>query len=64
MFPSRKKLKKVFLGRDMDLSQEEIEERFQTLSYLKIHPRAREENKREIQRTKEEFRAFLEKIEE
>lgn len=37
--------KKVFLGRDVDMSQEEIEERLKTLSYLKIHPRDREENK-------------------
>lgn len=38
-------MKKVFLGRDVDMSQEEIEERLKTLSYLKIHPRDREENK-------------------
>ena len=37
--------KKMFLGRDVDMTQEEIEERFKTLSYLKIHPRDREENK-------------------
>ena len=37
--------KKVFLGRDVDMTQEEIEERLKTLSYLKIHPRDREENK-------------------
>ncbi|MCI9046909.1 MAG: molecular chaperone HscC [Hungatella sp.] len=38
-------MKKVFLGRDVDMTQEEIEERLKTLSYLKIHPRDREENK-------------------
>ncbi len=37
--------KKVFLGQDVDMTQEEIEERLKTLSYLKIHPRDREENK-------------------
>jgi molecular chaperone HscC len=37
--------KKVFLGRDVDMTEEEIEERLKTLSYLKIHPRDREENK-------------------
>ena len=37
--------KKVFLGRDVDMTPEEIEERLKTLSYLKIHPRDREENK-------------------
>lgn len=38
-------VKKVFKGRNVDLSEEEIKERFETLSYLKIHPRDREENK-------------------
>jgi len=38
-------MKKVFLGRDVDMTEEEIEERLKTLSYLKIHPRDREENK-------------------
>lgn len=38
-------MKKVFLGRDVDMTPEEIEERLKTLSYLKIHPRDREENK-------------------
>ncbi len=37
--------RKVFLGQDVDMSEEEIEERLKTLSYLKIHPREREENK-------------------
>lgn len=37
--------KKVFLGREVDMTQEEIEERLKTLSYLKIHPKEREENK-------------------
>lgn len=40
-----KQLKQVFGGKDLDMTPEEIEERFQTLSYLKIHPRDREENK-------------------
>ena len=38
-------MKKVFFGRDVDMTPEEIEERLKTLSYLKIHPRDREENK-------------------
>lgn len=37
--------KQVFRGRDVDMTDEEIQERLQTLSYLKIHPRDREENK-------------------
>lgn len=42
---TQKVTKQVFRGRDVDLSEEEIQERFETLSYLKIHPRDREENK-------------------
>lgn len=98
---TQKVMKKVFLGRDVDMTPEEIEERLKTLSYLKIHPRDREENKYllmrgervyeeslgddrffaeaairkfekalnsydngEIERAKEEFRKFLEKMEE
>ncbi len=98
---TQKVMKKVFLGRDVDMTQEEIEERLKTLSYLKIHPRDREENKYlllrgeriyeesigddrffaeaairkfekalnsydngEIERAKEEFKKFLEKMEE
>ena len=37
--------KQVFRGRDVDMTDEEIQERLKTLSYLKIHPRDREENK-------------------
>ena len=37
--------KKVFKGQNVDMTEEEIKERFETLSYLKIHPRDREENK-------------------
>lgn len=37
--------RQVFRGRDVDMTEEEIKERFETLSYLKIHPRDREENK-------------------
>lgn len=37
--------KQVFRGRDVDMTDEEIKERLETLSYLKIHPRDREENK-------------------
>ncbi len=33
--------KKVFLGQDVDMTEEEIQKRFQLLSYLKIHPRER-----------------------
>lgn len=42
---TEKVMKKVFLGQDVDMTPEEIEERLKTLSYLKIHPRDREENK-------------------
>lgn len=98
---TQKVMKKVFLGRDVDMTPEEIEERLKTLSYLKIHPRDREENKyllmrgervyeeslgddrffaeaairkfekalnsydnAEIERAKEEFKKFLERMEE
>ena len=37
--------KQVFGGKDLDMTPEEIAERFDTLSYLKIHPRDREENR-------------------
>lgn len=37
--------RQVFLGQNVDMTEEEIEERLKTLSYLKIHPRDREENK-------------------
>ncbi|MFR5601083.1 MAG: Hsp70 family protein [Lachnospiraceae bacterium] len=37
--------REIFLGRDVDMTKEEIKERLKTLSYLKIHPRDREENK-------------------
>ena len=40
-----KKEKQVFCGRDVGMTEEEIKERLDTLSYLKIHPRDREENK-------------------
>ncbi|MCM1127623.1 MAG: molecular chaperone HscC [Lachnospiraceae bacterium] len=40
-----KKEKQVFCNREVDMTEEEIKERFETLSYLKIHPRDREENK-------------------
>ena len=42
---NQKIMKKVFFGRDVDMTPEEIEERLKTLSYLKIRPRDREENK-------------------
>lgn len=42
---TKKKVKQVFKDRDLDMSEEEIQERLETLSYLKIHPRDREENK-------------------
>lgn len=42
---TQKKAKQVFCGRAVDMTEEEIKERFETLSYLKIHPRDREENK-------------------
>ena len=37
--------KQVFKGQNVDMTDEQIRERFETLSYLKIHPRDREENK-------------------
>ncbi len=40
-----KKLRQVFKDRNLEMSDEEIEERLATLSYLKIHPRDKEENK-------------------
>lgn len=40
-----KKLRQVFKDRNLEMSDEEIEERLETLSYLKIHPRDKEENK-------------------
>lgn len=42
---TQKKIKEVFKGSSVDMTDEEIRERFETLSYLKIHPRDREENK-------------------
>lgn len=42
---TQKVIKEVFKGRDVDMTEEEIKERLATLSYLKIHPRDREENK-------------------
>lgn len=98
---TQKTMKKIFLGRDVDMTDEEIRERFRMLSYLKIHPRDREENKylllrgervyeeslgddrfftesalrkfeqalnsydnAEIERAREEFKKFLERMEE
>ena len=42
---SGKKIRQVFKDQGLDMSEEEIEERLETLSYLKIHPREKEENK-------------------
>ena len=42
---STQKVEKKVFGKDAAMSDEEIQERFKTLSYLKIHPRDREENK-------------------
>ena len=42
---TREIIKKVFRGENEELTEKEIEERFQALSYLKIHPRDKEENK-------------------
>ncbi len=38
-------VKKVFKGQNVGMTDEEIAARFEELSYLKIHPRDREENK-------------------
>lgn len=40
-----RQVSRVFKGSQVDMTEEEIRERFETLSYLKIHPRDREENK-------------------
>ena len=40
-----KKLRQVFKDRNLEMTEDEIEERLETLSYLKIHPRDKEENK-------------------
>lgn len=37
--------KQIFKGQAVDMTDEEVKARFETLSYLKIHPRDREENK-------------------
>lgn len=43
---TEKVTRQLFINNDeIDMTPEEIEERFKTLSYLKIHPREREENK-------------------
>lgn len=42
---SQKVIKQVFKGSQVEMSEDEIQKRFETLSYLKIHPRDREENK-------------------
>ena len=42
---NRQTVKEVFKGSQVNMTDEEIKERFETLSYLKIHPRDREENK-------------------
>lgn len=42
---TQKAEKQVFKSSNVDMTDEEIKERFETLSYLKIHPRDREENK-------------------
>lgn len=39
-----KRVSQVFKGSQVDMTEEQIRERFETLSYLKIHPRDREEN--------------------
>ena len=40
-----KKVKQIIKGQDTELTDEEIEERFREIAYLKIHPRDQEENK-------------------
>ena len=40
-----KKIKSFFKGQDINMTDEEMRERFEKLSYLKIHPRDKEENK-------------------
>lgn len=38
-------IKQVFIGNETDMTEAEIEARLEELSYMKIHPREREENK-------------------
>lgn len=40
-----KTIKSVIKGQDVNMTDEEIAQRFEELSYLKIHPREKEENK-------------------
>ncbi len=40
-----KKVRQIIKGQYTEMTDEEIEERFKELSYLKIHPRDQEENK-------------------
>ena len=40
-----KKIRKIIKGQYTEMTDEEIEQRFKELSYLKIHPRDQEENK-------------------
>lgn len=40
-----KTIKQVIVNNETDMTEEEIQERLQELSYMKIHPREREENK-------------------
>ncbi len=42
---SGKKIRQVFKDRNLDMNEEEIEDRLKTLFYLKIPPRDKEENK-------------------
>ena len=42
---SGKKVRQVFKDRNLNMTEAEVEDRLKTLSYLKIHPRDKEENK-------------------
>ena len=45
MLSTGEKKKQIIKGKDNDMSDAQIEERMRELSYLKIHPRDKEENK-------------------
>lgn len=45
VLPTGEKKKQIIKGKDNDMSDAQIEERMRELSYLKIHPRDKEENK-------------------
>lgn len=45
MVSTQEQTRKIIKGDEVTMTEEEIEERFRELSFLKIHPRDQEENK-------------------